>query len=274
MYQRASPAQNLPAFTTAHLTGDQRFLVICDHASNYLPPEYDNLGLPPEQLDRHIASDLGALAVAGKISERLNCPLVASQFSRLLIDPNRGLDDPTLVMKLSDGAVIPGNQNVDPYGDRAEWQRRIDLFYKPYDAAIKSALQAAKTAGIAPIILSVHSFTPIWRGTKRPWHAGVLWDKDPRLAKLMMSYMAQLPDLVFGDNEPYDGQLIHDTLYRHGTSNGLPHAIIELRQDEIETNAQQDVWAARLVDFLRLAVSQADIATYQYFGSVNDAPNG
>jgi predicted N-formylglutamate amidohydrolase len=177
-------------------------------------------------------------------------------------------------MKLSDGAVIPGNQNVDPYGDKAEWQRRIDLFYKPYDAAIKSALEAAKTAGIAPIILSVHSFTPIWRGTKRPWHAGVLWDKDPRLAKLMMSYMAQLPDLVFGDNEPYDGQLIHDTLYRHGTSNGLPHAIIELRQDEIETNAQQDVWAARLVDFLRLAVSQADIATYQYFGSVNDAPNG
>jgi predicted N-formylglutamate amidohydrolase len=90
----------------------------------------------------------------------------------------------------------------------------------------------------------------------------------------MMSYMAQLPDLVFGDNEPYDGQLIHDTLYRHGTSNGLPHAIIELRQDEIETNAQQEIWAARLVDFLRGAVSQAEIATYQYFGSVNDVTNG
>ena len=137
-----------------------RFLIICDHASNYIPPELAGLGLPQDQLARHIAYDIGALNVASLIAEGLNCPLVASQFSRLLIDPNRGLDDPTLVVKLSDGAIIPANRQVDPFNDKAAWQARIDDYYMPYNHAIAQAIDAALAAGHVPIILSVHSFTP------------------------------------------------------------------------------------------------------------------
>ena len=162
-------------------SSNRRFLIICDHASHFVPPELNALGLPQGELERHIAYDIGALEVAEKIAETLECPLVASQFSRLLIDPNRGLDDPTLVMKLSDGSIIPANKNIDPFQDRTAWQHRIDAYYHPYNQAIETAIDAALNAGEVPIILSVHSFTPVWRGQARPWQAAVLWDQDARL---------------------------------------------------------------------------------------------
>ena len=191
-----------------------------------MPPELNALGLPPKELNRHIAYDIGALGVAERIAETLDCPLVASQFSRLLIDPNRGLDDPTLVMKLSDGSIIPANKNIDPFQDRTAWQHRIDAYYHPYNQAIETAIDAALNAGEVPIILSVHSFTPVWRGQARPWQAAVLWDQDARLRDVMIDYMARQPDIHFGDNAPYSGQLKNDCLYRHGTQKGLPHALI------------------------------------------------
>lgn len=249
--------------------GDRRFLIICDHASNHVPPHLDGLGLPPEQLIRHIAYDPGALDVAGLVSETLSCPLVASQFSRLVIDPNRGLDDPTLVMKLSDGAVIPANRDIDPFRDAAGLQQRIDAYYAPYDAAIAAAIEAALADGTVPIILSVHSFTPVWRGVPRPWQAAVLWDKDDRLKRVMDAHMAGLPDIVFGDNEPYSGRLKNDCLYRHGTMNGLPHALFELRQDEIAEEAGQAVWAAHLAEMLRAAAATDGMAEVRRFGSVH-----
>ena len=260
----------LPALTR-HNDGDCRFLILCDHASNYVPPELDCLGLPAEALERHIAYDIGALAVAERIAETLNCPLVAAQFSRLLIDPNRGLDDPTLVMKLSDGAIIPANRAVDPFGDRAAWQARIDDYYTPYNQAIEAALARAKGQNIAPIILSVHSFTPHWRGVARPWQAAVLWDKDDRLRNVMTQHMAQTPEIIFGDNEPYTGRLKNDCLYRHATMNGLPHALIELRQDEISAPEGQAYWADRMVAILTDAVAEPGLAEKRFFGSVHDA---
>jgi len=257
------------AFLTRHLDGDRRFLILCDHASNHVPPEMDNLGLPPEQLTRHIAFDPGAFEVAEIIADTLGAPLVAAQFSRLIIDPNRGLDDPTLVVKLSDGAVIPANRHVDPYRDKAAWQARIDTYYTPYNQAIEAAIGAAKQDGIAPIILSVHSFTPIWRGDKRPWHAAVLWDKDDRLKRVMDAYMADLPDIIYGDNEPYSGRLKNDCLYRHGTQNGLPHALIELRQDLIAEADGQAIWAAHMVEILHRAAGAAGMAEVRHIGSVH-----
>lgn len=255
--------------------GDKRFLILCDHASNYVPPELNNLGLPPAALERHIAMDLGALAVAELISETLGCPLVAAQFSRLLIDPNRGLDDPTLVMKLSDGEIIPANAKIDRFNDKTAWQARIDDYYLPYNGAIERALAAAENDNIAPIILSVHSFTPIWRGVPRPWHAGVLWDKDARLKQVMDAYMATQSDTCFGDNEPYSGRLKNDCLYRHGTQNGLPHALIELRQDEIASRNGQQIWAAHMVEILRRAVADPTLVARRYIGSVyDDGPDG
>ena len=258
------------AFLTRHLDGDRRFLILCDHASNYVPLEMDNLGLPPEELTRHIAFDPGAFEVADIISKTLGAPLVAAQFSRLIIDPNRGLDDPTLVMKLSDGAMIPANRHVDPYQDKAAWQARIDNYYMPYNQAIEAAIAAASDDGIAPIILSVHSFTPVWRGRARPWHTAVLWDKDDRLKRVMDSYMAGLPDIVYGDNEPYSGRLKNDCLYRHGTQNGLPHALIELRQDLIADETAQAVWAGHMVEILKRAADEAGMAEIRLIGSVHD----
>ena len=258
------------AFLTRHLDGDRRFLILCDHASNHVPPAMDNLGLPPEELSRHIAFDPGAFEVAEIIADTLGAPLVAAQFSRLIIDPNRGLDDPTLVVKLSDGAVIPANRHVDPYRDKAAWQARIDTYYTPYNQAIEAAIGAAKQDGIAPIILSVHSFTPIWRGDKRPWHAAVLWDKDDRLKRVMDAYMADLPDLIYGDNEPYSGRLKNDCLYRHGTQNGLPHALIELRQDLIAETGGQTIWAAHMVEILNRAAGVAGMAEVRHIGSIHD----
>ena len=258
------------AFLTRHLDGDKRFLILCDHASNHVPPEMDNLGLPPAELSRHIAFDPGAFEVAEIIADTLGAPLVAAQFSRLIIDPNRGLDDPTLVVKLSDGAVIPANRHVDPYRDKAEWQRRIDDYYTPYSQAIEAAISAALAEDTVPIILSVHSFTPIWRGRTRVWHAAALWDKDERLKRVMDAYMADLPDVTFGDNEPYSGRLKNDCLYRHGTQNGLPHALIELRQDLIGDTAGQAAWAAHMVEILNRAVATDGMAEIRHIGSVHD----
>jgi predicted N-formylglutamate amidohydrolase len=249
----------------------RRFLIICDHASNYIPPELAGLGLPEADLARHIAYDIGALNVATRIAEALNCPLVAAQFSRLLIDPNRGLDDPTLVMKLSDGAIIPANRTIDPFQDKAAWQARIDDYYTPYNQAIERALTAATASNTVPIILSVHSFTPQWRGQERPWQAAVLWDKDDRLRNLMVDYMARQKDICFGDNTPYSGQLKNDCLYRHGTKNGLPHALIELRQDEIADEAGQAHWAAHMVEIMKLAENSDEMNAVRHFGSVNDS---
>jgi len=249
---------------------NRRFLIICDHASNFVPPELDALGLPQGELERHIAYDIGALEVAEAIAEGLDCPLVASQFSRLLIDPNRGLDDPTLVMKLSDGAIIPANKTVDPFQDKAAWQARIDDYYAPYNATIEGAIGAAQQAGQVPIILSVHSFTPQWRNQARPWHAAVLWDKDDRLRNVMLDYMAAQDGVHFGDNEPYSGQLKNDCLYRHGTMNGLPHALIELRQDLIADAAGQAHWAAQLIAVMRQAAQDPSTQEIRKFGSVND----
>ena len=262
------------AFQVENADGDARVLLICDHASNALPAAYDNLGLPPAQLQRHIAYDIGALAVARLVAQKLHVPLVSAQFSRLLIDPNRGLDDPTLVMKLSDGALIPANQHIDRFNDYDEWQRRIDRFYLPYHNAISAALARAQQADIAPLIVSIHSFTPIWRGQARPWPIAVLWDKDDRFAAHMRSYMGQLPELALGDNEPYSGRLKNDTLYRHGTQNGLAHGLVELRQDEIDTADGQGFWAGHVAAMIEQALADPAIGAVKYFGSHTGLPAG
>jgi predicted N-formylglutamate amidohydrolase len=221
-------------------------LILCDHAENRIPPEYGNLGLRAADLARHIAFDPGAAAVTRHLAARLGAPAILSRFSRLLIDPNRGEDDPTLIMRLSDGTVIPGNANVDG----AERARRIRSCHAPYHAAIDSAIEQALAAGRAPMLVSIHSFTPVWRGRQRPWHAGILWDRDARLAAPMIEALRADVDLVVGDNEPYSGALANDTLYRHGTARGLAHALVEIRQDVIGEEAAAVAWAERLATIL------------------------
>ena len=258
------------AFSMRHDDGDGRFLILCDHASNYVPPELDNLGLPPEHLTRHIAYDPGAVEVARFVSDALNCPLVEAGFSRLLIDPNRGLDDPTLIMKFSDGIIIPANRGVDRFNDLQLWQSRVDTYYTPYHDAISAALVRAAAQGIAPIILSVHSFTPVWKERPRPWQAAVLWDRDDRLRNLAIAHMGQYEGLNFGDNVPYSGRLKNDCLYRHATHNGLAHALIELRQDEIAQAQGVELWGTRRVALLQQAVGSCDMTVRREYGSCSD----
>jgi predicted N-formylglutamate amidohydrolase len=245
-------------------------ILLCDHAASTLPEAYGTLGLTPTELARHIAYDIGAQGVTERLAARLGVPAVMTRFSRLLIDCNRGEDDPTLIMRLSDGAVVPGNRTLT----EEERAARIARYYHPYHAAIAEVIDRALTCGVVPILLSVHSFTPAWRGRVRPWHAAVLWDKDPRLAQPLLAELRTDAALLVGDNEPYTGRLKGDCLWRHGTSRGLPHALLEIRQDLIATEAGQAEWAGRLVDAMQRVLAAAagspDLRAVHMYGSHTD----
>lgn len=247
------PAAELAPGEVEVIQGDPAtgMLLLCDHASNAIPPELDTLGLPPAQLERHIAYDIGAAEMTRAMARALGAPAVLSNFSRLLIDPNRGLDDPTLVMRLSDGAIVPGNRHIDAAGIAL----RIARYYEPYDAAIELAIEAALAAGHPPAIIALHSFTPFWKGVARPWHVGVLWDHEGRLARPLIAALQQEGDLVVGDNEPYHGGLPGDTIDRHATRRGLADALIEVRQDLIAGDATARDWGVRLARIVTPCVS-------------------
>lgn len=243
------PAASHPAFDLLAPEAPGPGLLLCDHATNIVPDwiEGATLGLSEADMARHIAYDVGAEGVTRELSRLLGAPAVMSRFSRLVIDPNRGADDPTLVMKLYDGSIIPANRNVDA----GEVARRRSLAYDPYHAAITAQIDRMLAAGTTPHVLSIHSFTPRLRGKPpRPWQVGVLWDRDGRMAKPLLTRLRQEDDLAVGDNEPYTGRLTGDCMHRHGTERGLPHVLIEIRNDLIATPEGQRDWAARLAPML------------------------
>ena len=220
-------------------------LFLCDHASNALPDYYGTLGLARSQLDRHIGYDIGAAAMTRRLAARFSAPALLTTFSRLLIDPNRGADDPTLVMRLSDGAIVPGNAGADD----AEIAFRRRTFWAPYRDAIRSQIDAMSAAGPLPVVISVHSFTPSWKGVGRPWEFGILWDTDARLALPLIHGLTDA-GFVVGDNEPYDGALEGDTLDEEVTHRGLAGLLIEARQDLVGTPEQAESLADRCADVL------------------------
>ena len=223
-----------------------RWLVTCDHAGNAVPGWIGDgsLGLPPAEMERHIAWDPGAAGVARALAAALDSAAVLATFSRLVIDPNRGEDDPTLIMQVSDGTVIPANRDIGA-GARA---LRLDRLYHPYHAAC--ARLAARRPGTA--ICAVHSFTPQLRGrAPRPWQVGILHSpRDSRLALALIARLMAEPDLCVGDNEPYAGHLPGDAIDRHALAHGRPNVLVELRQDLIATPEAQAAWAARLAPIL------------------------
>ena len=240
-------------------------LLLADHASNRLPAGYPAaLGLDPAQFERHIAFDIGIDGLARHMAALTGAPLVMSRFSRLLIDPNRGEDDPTLIMRLSDGAIVPANARVDG----AERARRIETCWRPYDRAVGDAIAALTLAGGAPpVIMSLHSFTPSWRGVPRPWEVGVLYDADDRVARRLIDALGADPALTVGDNEPYSGALGGDMMNRQAHVRGLPHALIEVRQDLIGAEDGQREWAGRLAPILEAIARDPDMRAVRYHES-------
>ena len=262
---RAIRAEEHDSYCVLAGRADAGLILLCDHAGNAIPSAYGTLGLPPEQLERHIAYDIGAAQVTRRLAAVLGVPAVLTRYSRLLIDPNRGADDPTLIMRLSDGAVIPGNRRVD----EAEREWRARLYYAPYHRAIDSVIDQCLASGVPPKLLSIHSFTESWKETPRPWHVGVLWDKDQRLAKPLLEGFYAEGDLIVGDNQPYSGQLEGDCLWQHATCRGLVNALIEIRQDLIRDAAGQEAWARRLCRLVS-AISSATLPRHAPTAAAGD----
>ena len=224
-----------------------RWLVTCDHASNHVPDWVSggDLGLPASDMARHIAWDVGAAGLTEALAERLDAPAILSKFSRLVIDPNRGEDDPTLLMKLYDGSIIPGNRHAGPH----ETEERLERLHRPYHAAL--AELAARRDDT--VIVAIHSYVSQLRGRRpRPWHAAILHSHlDSRLAQPLIARLREEDGLVVGDNEPYSGHLPGDSIDRHALRHGRPNVLIEVRNDLIEEVDGQIAWADRLAPALR-----------------------
>jgi predicted N-formylglutamate amidohydrolase len=234
-------------------TRPARWLITCDHATNTVPPQVGDgaLGLAREDMERHIAYDVGIYGVARYLGVLLDAPVIAANFSRLVIDPNRGADDPTLLMKLYDGTIIPENRHAG----HAETERRMEMCYRPYHREL------ARMAALPHVvILSLHSFTRQLRGRDpRPWQVGVLYADDSRLAGPLIDGLRAGADLVVGDNEPYLGHLEGDAVDTHALAHGRPNALIELRNDLIADQAGQKAWAERLAPVLEMALIDSGV---------------
>lgn len=240
-------------YTPYHIVAPERksrWLITCDHAANIVPPDLGGtLGLPDHDMARHIAYDVGAAGVTRALADALGCPAILSNFSRLVIDPNRGEHDPTLLMRLYDGSIIPQNRHADA----EEKERRLAAYYRPYHDALEDL--AARQDDT--VIVAIHSFTPQLKGRKpRPWHIGILHAYDSRLSDPLIDRLEAEPDLVVGRNEPYPGHLPGDAIDRHALKHGRNNTLIELRSDLIETEDQQKDWGARLAPMLTAALAQ------------------
>jgi predicted N-formylglutamate amidohydrolase len=257
-----------PPFRVLNPHGRARVLVVCDHASNRIPAALDNLGLDELALGRHIACDIGAGDVAEQLAVRLDAPAVLAGYSRLVVDCNRGLNDPTSILAISDGEFIPGNQGLS----EEEKTERARQFFHPYHDAIRRRLESFERRGIVPAFIAVHSFTPIFKQVRRPWQIGILWDNDPRIPVPLIEGLRAV-GIVVGDNEPYSGKAPADhTVDHHGEAGGLPHVSIEIRQDLVDHPEGVSRWVGILGEVLEQIL--ADEGLYRKFGEARDELQG
>ena len=201
---------------------ENQILIIADHASNFVPKENNNLGVPNSFLNQHIAYDIGVKELSLDLSNRLKCKVIQGKYSRLLIDLNRDLDDPTIIPEIVDGNIIPGNIGLS----KSEVRLRVKKIYNKYHQEIERTIKNEEVK----VILSLHSFNPIFKNKKRFLEFGVLSNEDKTLSSIIIGQL-KLHKLNVGDNKPYKGNLIGDSMYRHGLRNRLPHALIEVRND-------------------------------------------
>ena len=238
--------------------GSARLLLVGDHVSNRIPASLDRLGLENSVLQEHVAYDIGTRKLITHLSQHLDAPAVLAGYSRLVVDLNRGLTDPTVIPEVSDGIPIPGNRGLS----REDRAQRIHCFYTPYRLAVDDMLYRMRERGIVPAFISIHSFTPQLADRKhRPWQIGLMWDKDPRIpVPLLKRLRAHPQNIVVGDNEPYSGKHAADyTIDHHAEAAGLPHVSIETRQDLVDTEEGAEHWASILHDSLREILADPDL---------------
>jgi predicted N-formylglutamate amidohydrolase len=240
------------AFEIVNPDGASRAILVCDHASPRLPHCLGTLGLAKSDLQSHIGWDPGAAHVARRLSSLLDAPLVLSGYSRLAIDCNRPLESPESIPLRTGGVAVPGNAGLTA-PDRAQ---RAEALFHPYHRAIASVID--RRAGAPSLLLSVHSFTPVLAGIRRPWDIGFTYGRDRRLAALMLAEIEREAGLVVGDNEPYAVDTAFDhTIPEHGDGRAIPNVLIEIRQDRIATAANAGAWATRLADAFRRVADAA-----------------
>ncbi|WP_428101694.1 N-formylglutamate amidohydrolase [Candidatus Rariloculus sp.] len=237
-----------PAYELIEGSGPRPIIIVCDHAANRVPRSLDMLGLADHHLHDHIGWDIGAAGVARRLAQWFDADAVLAVYSRLVVDLNRSLHDAGAFAAISDGILVPGNVGLSIEAKAA----RARELYHPYHRTIRKLIDAGTSAEHSPIFIGIHSFTPRASGIERPWHIGVLWDKDPRLPLPLMRGLRTASDIVVADNEPYSGRHPADfTIDHHAELLGLAHAGIEIRQDLIRDEIGQERWAARLADALR-----------------------
>lgn len=250
-----------PPFEVLNPDGPAPILLVCDHASNRIPASLGNLGLDAAARSLHIAYDIGAAEVTRHLSVHLNASAVLANYSRLLIDINRPPGHPASIADVSDDQAIPGNRDLS---ESARFQR-IETLFRPYHRAVENQMTRIWRRGRPPILFSVHSFTPRLGGEDRHWHAGVLWNRDPRLAKRLVEALSRPGDMVIGDNLPYSGHDLAYTLDLHAGAAGLAHAAIEIRQDLVQDEAGTRAWAGRLAGVLAPLIGRDDLHWIQRF---------
>ena len=225
------------------------FVITCDHAGQLLPRSLGDLGVSAAERARHIGWDIGALGLARELAERLDGVLVAQRYSRLVIDCNRPAASPDLICVRSEATPIPGNCAVDAVSRAA----RIDAIYRPYHATLRALLDGRAAAARTTIYIAVHSFTPIYAGVARPWQVGVLYGPDTRLATPLLATLLAAGDVTVGDNQPYRIDDHDHSIPEHALARGLPHVLLEIRQDLLTTAAMQAAWGERLASDLARA---------------------
>ena len=227
--------------------GMSPFIIVADHAGNYLPRRLRSLGLGPAELERHIAWDIGVRGVCRLMGDALGAVVIGQNYSRLAIDCNRMPGSETSIVEVSERTTIPGNIGLG----KTQIEARIREIFEPYHDRIEKELERRRHAGLATVLIAMHSFTPGFTDVARPWQVGVLYNRDARLAHALKALLEAEGDLTVGDNEPYAvGDLTDYTIPVHGERRAIPHVEIEIRQDLIADPAGQRAWADRLARLL------------------------
>jgi predicted N-formylglutamate amidohydrolase len=247
-------AADEPAPVTVHNeNGASPFLIVADHGGNVIPRALRGLGVSESERQRHIAWDIGIAGVSCLVADALDATLVQQNYSRLVIDSNRPPGAETSMPEISEATPVPGNIGVS----EAQKAVRVREIFRPYHDRIETELDRRRQTGRPVALIAMHSFTPVYHGLARPWHAGVLYNRDPRFASMLMALLESEAGLVVGDNKPYDVNDATDyTIPVHGERRGLHHVAIEIRQDLIASDQGQRIWAALLARLLPQAYQE------------------